>query len=779
MDEIATIFNRDFRLALGGGSPKHTGKATDPSTSRGGETNGSEKQGARRRRTKGARGYDPEDDGSDKSDDSSVEGGYRRSCTFVRNQKRCWLFDDLHKWNSVLAKGFVELVEYKWGEFCLQGYPSPEIGMPSNREILQVSLLMNFALRKHRCITRIEMDTVVTTIEQYMFWDGVKHHVADIDYLEYQSDYALLFPPLHTEKDDLWAQATAKLDKLRNLHLSRVFLSRVIAGELSNYFETNTSLTTMHLINVWADVADDIATFLSGLAKNKSLKFLSVTGELVEHPAFPDVLCTHKTLEKLEVHGSGMTHPKEALQAAVQCITLQTLILHNCTLDADDVGKLADALKLNPTSLEDAPAQPDVAVALYDLTITGCRDQDELLERAYCDLIGGRLRRLTLQDCRLTDVFVSAVAKKLLAEDRIEHLFIQMNPEITISGLCLLLKAMWVNPSLATLGLDIPPALDLFALFKAIRGHDIAHRLVFGWSNTPGEAFADGCDLCDRGSFYVDFSMRTPEDTDLFLCTLAKCRKLDTGHLDCDYRSSESVLLTLSEHLSRLKYLREAKLCFSISEEEVVHMFRSLETNKSIRKLLISNTVFHKRTIRALCRMVEMNKTIIMLSIDLQHSGPDNFQQMRAICHELQDSIVQNRYLLSLSITTADDNRASDYPLKQALRRNRALVNQAIRFIYGSMETSDALAFDALSYTASLGAVMYDHYDVGNRESDSLIVQARNRVASNYFTLAGIVRRRAVCAAPASPGLKQIDDLSNNLQHRICSYLRLGDIVDL
>ncbi|KAL1448436.1 hypothetical protein MTO96_044064 [Rhipicephalus appendiculatus] len=105
------------------------------------------------------------------------------------------------------------------------------------------------------------------------------------------------------------------------------------------------------------------------------------------------------------------------------------------------------------------------------------------------------------------------------------------------------------------------------------------------------------------------------------------------------------------------------------------------------------------------------------------------------------------------------------------------LINQAIRFVGGSMHKTDALAFEILQHCRSVRmSLMCDK----SRESASeKIAEARQRLALNYFLLTGVVKANIVCNRNCKAKNKTLfDNIGRHMQARICSYLSLTDVLD-
>ncbi|KAL1442701.1 hypothetical protein MTO96_046289 [Rhipicephalus appendiculatus] len=109
------------------------------------------------------------------------------------------------------------------------------------------------------------------------------------------------------------------------------------------------------------------------------------------------------------------------------------------------------------------------------------------------------------------------------------------------------------------------------------------------------------------------------------------------------------------------------------------------------------------------------------------------------------------------------------------------LINQAIRFVNGSMDKTDALAFETLQHCQSVPIRMHSYIDISLDSAELKVSEARERLALNYFVLAGVVKAKVVCQRKrkAKKKMTLLDSIGRVMQARICSYLSLTDVVDI
>ncbi|KAH6921447.1 hypothetical protein HPB50_000595 [Hyalomma asiaticum] len=233
--------------------------------------------------------------------------------------------------------------------------------------------------------------------------------------------------------------------------------------------------------------------------------------------------------------------------------------------------------------------------------------------------------------------------------------------------------------------------------------------------------------------------------------------------------------------LSRLK-LQHLMLNVTLPDADVVKLFRALERNRSVSILVICYVTFSKRNAQALGRLVENNRALLFLNINLHSSDPkvDRILQSRRICQELKETVRRNRFIASISVNLGLCDYSKDYVIKDVLGRNFMRINQALRFVEGSTEKADALAFETVQHNASVSLWLQVHRNILQESADKMVTEARRRLASNYFILVNVVKAKTVCQRNKKTRKKTLfDNLGRVLQAQIFSYLSLTDVVDI
>ncbi|XP_037498607.1 uncharacterized protein LOC119372202 [Rhipicephalus sanguineus] len=779
--EVSSIFHDEFRSALGGPSPR---ASAAPLRARGAATSGSKKRGGGKSASRGSgkgrsrktsKGDDPDGD-----DDESVDTEpYERACTWKRDETRCWLIGELEPWNRILSRTFFEIREHKWGELTLQGYSTTEINTTTLHDVLRVSLLLHLLVRQHRCLLRIVLDLVTNEIEPEVFWHAIKTCSRQFDYFEYRSNDHHEFGLVPQPVGVLWCHSIAALRNLPTITLFRVFFDKEIVRVLGRYVQRSTSLTKLVIKAVTAD-SDDAVRFLDQLARNTTLKTLIVGYSMIKDragEALAKVVLNHVALETLEISASNDVNPSPILRASVQSPCLKSLSVNECIIELADIHYMVRALSrpapIRPPEGGKKPRSESPIDGLQKLAFFHCLCNDPVLDKVYASLIGGVLRHLTFTACNLTDAFASGAVFQLRKDRRLRHLYVQHN-SLSTAGYRILLKVLRRNTTVEELSINITNQPDVSSLFEVIQLRNLDTRVIFGWINPSGTAFAEGHNLCKLASASLDLDNRSIEDATILLDTLVSYRQINALTMVCTHVADQEVIDKMIDSLGKTKYLRQLHLNIILKDTSVVAVFRALEVNCSIEMLFLNYIIFEKKTIKALGELIEHNKTINFLSIDLENSGDQNWNQLRSICYRLKEVVPRNRYLISVNVVFAGDNRAGDYQIKEALRRNIALVHNAIQFINGSMTKSDALAFETLRKSYSVRLVMQDQFGVAESDARLKIDAALDRLYQNYFILTNVVKHGLSCSQDGST----IASLPERAMGRLCSFLSLTDVVD-
>lgn len=718
--------------------------------------------------------------------------GYRESfdrpCMCNAGEKQCWLVSELETWNRVLSRNWIELHEHSWGELALQGFYCPESNAPGIRDALLTSLLMHVLLRQHRCVTSVLMDQAIMNIEMAIFWHSLQNGAGGVRYFTFTGSGGTALTPLQWMDVGMWCQSAVCLPALHSLHVSRILFDEDAARTLGEYLVRTTTLKSISFQDVQAE--DKNASVLLGyLAQNTTVTTLLLQEHFVmaeDGKALARVVRNHVALESLQINGTDEHCPSGVLRAAVQSSTLKSLSVRLFTIHSADIFDMAAALRRNPPSYASASGAPGKAATtqprgLERLAFFGCTMSDQSVEVAYAALIGGVLLELRISMCCLGEAFAFTAACQLRTDSRLRVLNLQRN-ELPVSSILALVQALAVNSTLEKLVFDLYsglPELDLFTLFKTVREMDVSSRIHIDWYSPQSSEVSQGRRLCSTSGLFVELDTCSPEDVAALLEPLTSARNVISACIRCDKPAKDIVVQRLADVLGKTKSVRNLNLMLKWPDKSIVTVLRSLQQNRSVSALEIGRTTFRKRPAKALARLVEENRTLNSVTVFLEDDDSEVLSQHRIVCRELKETVPRNRYLTNVVVNRQGVNHACDFIIKDALRRNRVLVNQAARFIKGSNDKKDALAFETLQ---SSRAVLKD-VCTANRERDEArakgqIDEARRRLALDYFVFTGVVKAKIVCHSHPK-GKPRFDNLCKDVQIQICSYLSLTDIMDI
>ncbi|XP_049513708.1 uncharacterized protein LOC125940959 [Dermacentor silvarum] len=189
---------------------------------------------------------------------------------------------------------------------------------------------------------------------------------------------------------------------------------------------------------------------------------------------------------------------------------------------------------------------------------------------------------------------------------------------------------------------------------------------------------------------------------------------------------------------------------------------------------------FRSRIAKALRQLLERNRTLTSLNVDLQESDlkVDRTVQFQRICSQLTKALLRNFIVTSITVNVEKRNHSNQPVLKEALRRNLVFVNRAVHFVNGSMEKMDAIAFETLQRCYSVKLSLCNAFNNSDQSAIEKIAEARKRLAFDYFILVGVVKTRIACH-PRRKRKTTFDKLGRDMQALICSYLSLTDVLSI
>ncbi|XP_070397116.1 uncharacterized protein [Dermacentor albipictus] len=502
----------------------------------------------------------------------------------------------------------------------------------------------------------------------------------------------------------------------------------------------------------------------------------------------------------LKVAGSNTSCPSAFLRAVVQSPSLTLLSLQSCRFRAEDVEAMAAALTLHPPRRTSATwgdgvtavTPPALAIRLQTLEFKYCAQPDRRLEKAYASLIGGGvLVHLRMPACFLSGTFAMAAAAKLCVDKHLRELSLHVN-NLPVVGLCAIIEALKVNVTLKTLSISIQGTQhvsEVAQVLDVIRAADAFSRFNFKWNNPQGSHLLEAACSSKENMIYANLDGRAFHDMAYLLDVLTSSRNVSSAWIELPKNPTSPEIRKILSTFAYARHLRKLHLSVCLPQVCVIALLRALALNRSVHILVLSDVMFESMAVRTLGHMVQRNRTMSILVVDLPKSIPSTgyspWWQRFDICKELEEAVPHNHFLLGVKVTAGDHkNRATSFTIMDALRRNSVRVNKAVRFVSGSMERKDALAFDTVKHSSSVvtALLMRPSMSMDDMSNDAeaameKVAEARRVLASNYFILTGVVKAKVVCNAD-STGATTFDKLDEDLQAHICSYLRLTDVAD-
>nr|XP_037270972.1 uncharacterized protein LOC119163135 isoform X1 [Rhipicephalus microplus] len=588
------------------------------------------------------------------------------------------------------------------------------------QDVLRASLLIHVLLKQHRCVTEVSLDHYITVVEKYVLLDALKTGAEGVKRLVYKQAAIDIICQIPLTSATVCSEAIASMTNVTYLNLSNMWFSEEDARMIGGYVEKTTSLTFLDLEQIEAD-DKGAGIFLDHLSRNRSLKTLHMQEHfLLERKgrALADAIRNHATLEELKVKGSKDESPSALLIAAAQSRSLRSLILLESFIDAAHIKVMASALTIPslPAEFEALTVRPPPMSRLQKLSLSSCKPFHSDMEAAYAKLIGGALVELTLSDCGLGEVFASHASERLLHDRRLNLLNVETNL-FSVNSLQSMIKSLETNKTLKTLVVSLTTAHseeDISPLFETMRQVNAFSRMWLHWKNPWPSDLANSLLTARTLSVSIKLDDYKEVDAAVTLGAIARHRSFDAAEIECSKKVEPAVLHILADALARTKSLQHLVLNLSgLPDADVVNLFRALESNRTVFTMVLNAITFSKRNAKAFGRLVECNRSLVYIHVNLQRSDPnvDRMVQFHNICREVKEALRRNRFILNVSARTGYSNPSNDPAIKAAIRQNSVLISQSLRFVTGSMEKTDAMAFETLQHCQSLVVRLHTYTD--------------------------------------------------------------------
>lgn len=495
---------------------------------------------------------------------------------------------------------------------------------------------------------------------------------------------------LHPATTEATAEAIDRNRGVRELEFGGEGLSHEGLRRILKAIGSCHQLTSLHLIEI--RVSPTNAKRFSQLLVSPSscltkLSLDEVTIVLVD--AVLESLRSNATLEKLSlsrVRQQGACDNMIRISALKTNKVLKNLQVHECLVDTTD---LADMLKVNS------------AVEELELTVCQLADEDVIVLAEALE-VNRTLQKIDVTDNRLSADSVTVFARSLTRNDRLQvidmgYVYFTPDCEESVANVlretkaCGRLRVYWNKAGL----------LELESVLSDFRAS--MQRLCLDWRADAGVSSA-------IVGIFAALSVNATV-TELII---------EDG-FSIDDAIGEQLALTLRyntslKHLSIKNYFRKHAI--------VIGLLEALEDNRSVSTLHLNYSIKSAQVAKALCEMLEKNKTIYSMEFDGWHLKGKTLL-------ELAESISQNSVLLEfkLAMTCYHKHFAGVY---DAIRRNRVFMKRAVRFVMQHSEDEESqCAFSVLNGKESLLQTLVKVTGKTEPEVKAIIEAAAHRAVCN------------------------------------------------
>ncbi|KAG0445753.1 hypothetical protein HPB47_018861 [Ixodes persulcatus] len=221
-----------------------------------------------------------------------------------------------------------------------------------------------------------------------------------------------------------------------------------------------------------------------------------------------------------------------------------------------------------------------------------------------------------------------------------------------------------------------------------------------------------------------------------------------------------------SKYLSRTRTLEKLRFLYGAIVRTDDHIMAGLADNLSLREVHFGNTLFACSS--ALAEVLRRNSTLEVIKF----------------CHFEVEELGMTKLIINLKANTSlvrFETNPGSIPQKfyfrfhDLLRRNWDLLVRAVAFVlYGAQDRASAEAFEGKRHSAELRAKVASLGMVSKEEAGWMMRRAEFRRRSEFFLLAGVVRKDLRCL-PTASGQPQLENLGEVLCD-VASYLSISDV---
>ncbi|XP_077495438.1 uncharacterized protein LOC144106491 [Amblyomma americanum] len=635
------------------------------------------------------------------------------------SQMTCWIAWYLPEMNEVLWQARMHITEHTPGSFTLSAIRGIDVNQPRpDSMLLEGAVLAYLLLKRHRCITRLELGTRAVMVFSFpsLLSKALEGNSALTEaHIGYDYEQVVFRSP-HVPA--VVSKTVAKLSlRLESLDATNLVLGKEAMNSIAKAVKEG-KLCHLFLYN--------------GMSTKLVVKlFLAIS--------------TSSNLTSLQFDGLGEFSMRQAFYfsgALIDSKTLRKLSIH--CLGEDVVGVILGALEYND-SLEEL-SLGDAGFSSFSILCDGIE--------ALCK--NKRLKSVTLSNVRLPDRVAPLIADVLLKNKSIEELCLPAN-DLTDAGAAALAEALPRNSSLRRLDLSgCGLSADSLSRFsEALARNNTAECVRLGMIDVPEDWVPSSpltMGICAR----LQVTWNTHGLEGWAACLRQEKHPFDglcVSWMKTAAPSAVGGLFSAVDPSSITELAIDFPGNIKPACGEVVASF--LHTTKTLRKLVLKDTDRSPRFVAEVIKGIALNRTVreAHLVYSLRNDGcvkalalmlreNRTLQRLKFRTHYLEDSALCSlaRALEDNFVLLALDFRFVTYggdisPVLSAVDRNRSLLNRAVECVLKDLKDVDSLrALRLLSTSDSLVDSVALVSGKPREECELLVAESVRRLESSTDT---------------------------------------------
>ncbi|EEC06872.1 hypothetical protein IscW_ISCW003548 [Ixodes scapularis] len=252
---------------------------------------------------------------------------------------------------------------------------------------------------------------------------------------------------------------------------------------------------------------------------------------------------------------------------------------------------------------------------------------------------------------------------------------------------------------------------------------------------------------------------------------LAACRHVVELTIFLEQEIDDASALLLARFLASTKTLKEVFLRFGTEASSTRILLEGLSCNKSISKLSLMYWSFD-RLESELALALQNITTLNYLSL---YSMDTLF--VYSIVRDLARCLKKHYSLIVVDINVNGKSKEHEFGIREPLRRNLSLLQQAAQFATGTRNKRSADMFERLFRSEALVWKVQQLSRNTEAEARKMIKNSIRYLDVNFMAATGVVKEAVVCFGTGD-GKMQLDQIGLDNWLRIRSYLRVSDIRD-